>query len=432
MRNRRLLGSLLGAMALALVMSGCDLLGGIIPTPDPAPVIGTPTPTSVSYDLLVGETDSAQSFAFTNTGNADLDFSVDVSTGDSWLTIDGGDESGTLAAGDSATVDLSATCANLDDQTATVTISDDDGDASSKSVSVDLTCGGTSSTFFLAAAVGDPAAADTVSFVNSDPADQDFTVSGVPTWLAVVPTAGTVTASASQDIALTADACAASGVQEATLDIAFSDSGALRTSALTPLSVTVFQVCSPTPGAFDVQLLFFGDGYTAATLAPFISAEERWESVITGDIEDRNGFSWPADDCFFNEPSFGTFDIDDVAIAVKVGDIDGASGTLARAGPCRIRVGGGPDDPLTITGVMEFDSADIASFGDLETVVLHEMGHVLGIGPLWDNVGLLDFTPIGPSTTPCSVWAPPVFRSPTQAEPAPSARTGTSRTSIAS
>jgi hypothetical protein len=207
-----------------------------------------------------------------------------------------------------------------------------------------------------------------------------------------------VAAGASQDIDFAAAACAASSVQEASVDITFSDSGTARAAVLTPLTVDVFQVCSAAAGAFDIQLLFFGNGFTAATLAPFLSAEERWEDVISGDIEGINGFNWPADDCSFNEPSFGTFDIDDVAIAVKVGDIDGASGILARAGPCRIRVSG-PNAPLTVTGVMEFDSADIASFGDLETVVLHEMGHVIGIGTLWDNKGLLDFTPPGGGTT---------------------------------
>jgi hypothetical protein len=42
---------------------------------------------------------------------------------------------------------------------------------------------------------------------------------------------------------------------------------------------------------------------------------------------------------------------------------------------------------LTFNGTMEFDSADAASMlaaGILDDVVLHEMGHVLGYGSLWN------------------------------------------------
>jgi hypothetical protein len=41
---------------------------------------------------------------------------------------------------------------------------------------------------------------------------------------------------------------------------------------------------------------------------------------------------------------------------------------------------------------MQFDSADMASMessGLLYSVVLHEMGHILGIGTLWEDLGLL-------------------------------------------
>jgi hypothetical protein len=41
---------------------------------------------------------------------------------------------------------------------------------------------------------------------------------------------------------------------------------------------------------------------------------------------------------------------------------------------------------------MQFDSADLAEMernGSLLDVILHEMGHVLGIGTIWDTLGLL-------------------------------------------
>ncbi len=47
---------------------------------------------------------------------------------------------------------------------------------------------------------------------------------------------------------------------------------------------------------------------------------------------------------------------------------------------------------LPIHGIMQFDAADMASMvssGLLYSVVLHEMGHILGIGTLWSDFGLL-------------------------------------------
>ena len=41
---------------------------------------------------------------------------------------------------------------------------------------------------------------------------------------------------------------------------------------------------------------------------------------------------------------------------------------------------------------MEFDAADLDRLeqrGSLEETILHEMGHVLGIGTIWDRLGLL-------------------------------------------
>ena len=43
-------------------------------------------------------------------------------------------------------------------------------------------------------------------------------------------------------------------------------------------------------------------------------------------------------------------------------------------------------------GVMEFDTADLLQMeheGTLLDVITHEMGHVLGIGSIWDRLGLL-------------------------------------------
>jgi hypothetical protein len=78
--------------------------------------------------------------------------------------------------------------------------------------------------------------------------------------------------------------------------------------------------------------------------------------------------------------------ISDVVIFARIGPIDsgGTNGlnTLAQAGPCLYST----VDNLPITGVMEFDEYDVPSMianGTFGDVVLHEMGHVLGVGTMW-------------------------------------------------
>jgi hypothetical protein len=63
-------------------------------------------------------------------------------------------------------------------------------------------------------------------------------------------------------------------------------------------------------------------------------------------------------------------------------------GILGQAGPDFLRLG----SFLPIHGIMEFDTADLANMeqsGLLRDVILHEMGHVLGFGTIWDLKGLL-------------------------------------------
>jgi len=75
--------------------------------------------------------------------------------------------------------------------------------------------------------------------------------------------------------------------------------------------------------------------------------------------------------------------IDDVVIFAQVVPIDGPGNVLGSAGPCFVR----SSDATVLLGTMRFDSADVAMLsadGRLGDVILHEMGHVLGIGTLWN------------------------------------------------
>lgn len=67
-------------------------------------------------------------------------------------------------------------------------------------------------------------------------------------------------------------------------------------------------------------------------------------------------------------------------ISAELRRIDGVNGILGSAGPTRVWDG---CPTISSRGEMEFDSDDIAgmeSDGTFEGVILHEMGHVIGVG----------------------------------------------------
>ena len=129
---------------------------------------------------------------------------------------------------------------------------------------------------------------------------------------------------------------------------------------------------------FNITLQFLTSA-TPAQQAAFTNAKARWEAAITGDIPDIDVTGAPACD---GTTSTGL--VDDVLILIKLEPIDGVGQILGSAGPCIIRNA----SRLTAIGVMRFDTADLAALetnGSLSDVILHEMGHVLGYGTLWDD-----------------------------------------------
>ena len=68
-------------------------------------------------------------------------------------------------------------------------------------------------------------------------------------------------------------------------------------------------------------------------------------------------------------------------------DIDGRHDVVGYARPLLLR-SSGPHRTLAVTGEMVFDKADV-HFDDFPDVILHEMGHVLGIGTLWHKQALV-------------------------------------------
>ena len=158
------------------------------------------------------------------------------------------------------------------------------------------------------------------------------------------------------------------------------------TVATTSLSVTFTAVAAADHSAFNIGLRYLSTATTAQQLA-FTNARLRWESVVSADLADVPLAS-SAEDCGPGSPAVNQT-IDDVLILVRLVAIDGPGNILGGAGPCFVR---DPGDPLTVMGVMQFDTDDLEQLetdGFLGDVILHEMGHVLGIGTLWEFQGLL-------------------------------------------
>jgi len=138
---------------------------------------------------------------------------------------------------------------------------------------------------------------------------------------------------------------------------------------------------------FNIELKYITEP-TQRQREVFQAAVDRWERIIIRDEVNFTGLELPS--AIEGNGPVVTADevLDDVIIEVNLTEIDGPGQILGRAGPSFIRL----PQATTLTGLMEFDVADLASLdaaNQFENVILHEMGHVLGIGTLWQRKGLL-------------------------------------------
>ena len=148
-------------------------------------------------------------------------------------------------------------------------------------------------------------------------------------------------------------------------DADFHEAGAIRSWGLT------LDTTAPEEPAFVVDVRFKG-GLTSAQQAAFQTAAARWSRIISADV-----------------PSVivDGETVDDIVIDASGTPIDGPLGILGQSGPTRLR----PGSYIPAAGLMEFDTADLAMMeddGSLVNVITHEMGHVLGFGTNWDELGL--------------------------------------------
>ncbi len=137
------------------------------------------------------------------------------------------------------------------------------------------------------------------------------------------------------------------------------------------VSANAVTTTTPAPtGAFHIAVNYSG---SSTYQSIFAAAAAEWEQVITQDLPDVNTSSYGA--------------IDDLLINASVVAIDGVGQILGQAAPDAFRSG----SLLPYHGFMQFDSADVQAMyerGTLQAVIEHEMGHILGLGTLWNSLHL--------------------------------------------
>ncbi len=204
-------------------------------------------------------------------------------------------------------------------------------------------------------------------------------VGNVPVVFTPGPNSGTVTGST----VITDPATGTAFVGSWRLGTASTQTLVATSSVLPNTSVTF--TTTVTVSAFNVDIRFVGDASLPVRTA-FANAVAKWRQVIVGSIGTVTRLNIPAGDCGTWSPAV-TGSIQNTVIFARIDSIDGpgsptTGNILGQASPCYVN-----DGAIPFLGFMEFDQYDVdllVARGQFEKVVLHEIGHVLGIGTVWN------------------------------------------------
>jgi hypothetical protein len=174
-------------------------------------------------------------------------------------------------------------------------------------------------------------------------------------------------------------------------------------TGFSPITFTAAVAAPPAP-TFKLEVRYSSTtSPTPEQQTAFDLAVARWKQIILA-----GSVPYPINEAGFclNPPSTFCFPainetVDGLVIFAHLGTLDGPGAILGRAIPLIVR-----DDEgfQSAVGFMEFDIADLPGLqasGRLNDVILHEMGHVLGFGTLWDfDPRPNEIIPIGPENPP--------------------------------
>ena len=165
--------------------------------------------------------------------------------------------------------------------------------------------------------------------------------------------------------------------------------GAQTLRAIAEDQELVFRATAGENGPFEIEILYDDQGVLDASMRGALeAATARWSALIAGDLPEQTIRDAA---CGLPEALLPRV-VDDLVLVVRVQEMDGSRGVLASAGPrCLRSLREGRYLPAV--GELILDAADLARLADEEQlgeVLLHEVGHVLGLGTGWDDLGLLE------------------------------------------